>query len=467
MRLALIFPAWCEEFGALSRIAKKIAAFPPLNLGIVGAMAEQAGWEVLLIDAEVEKCSVAEIMRRVRDFAPDLIGMTATTPFFHRVAALAEQLKAEFGTPIIVGGQHVSIVRSDAMLPCFDYLMIGECERVLVEFLQRFSKGERLINLPGVMMKHDGCITFTPPLPPIENLDDTTTPARHLFRNDLYFVGTLQGNKCFTSMQMSRGCPFRCVYCASELHGKQVRRHSLPRMIQELKHIVNVLGIHHIHFMDDTLTLDRVFILNLCYEIEKNGLQFTFEGSTRANLWDEELATRLKTCGLIRISFGLETAVPEILKLIKKDIPLDAYIAANRINNKLGVETINSVMLGLPGDTRETIKHTVDFLCRAKDVDHATYGIAMPYPGTELRTMAERGEHGLKLIEKDFSKLQRYGAAVMEVNGLSPSDLIKLQKEGLRRIYSCWWRWLPMIRRHGIMPLIPPMWDAIKSKLNL
>ena len=87
----------------------------------------------------------------------------------------------------------------------------------------------------------------------------------------------------------------------------------------------------------------------------------------------------------------------------------------------------------------------------------------MPYPGTELRAMAERGEHGLKLLERDFSKLQRYGSAVMEVNGLTPADLIELQQEGLRRIYSCWWRILPMIRRHGLLSLLPPLLGLVKN----
>ncbi|MEI6491396.1 MAG: radical SAM protein, partial [Verrucomicrobiota bacterium] len=397
---------------------------------------------------------------------PDLIGMTATTPFFHRIIAMAKELKRASSVPIIVGGQHVSIVGQEAMEECLDYLMLGECERIFKDFLNQFEKGERAIDLPGIMFRREGEIQFSGPAAALTNLDDSPAPARHLLRNDLYFIGTLRGRKRYTSVQMSRGCAFRCVYCASDLYGRKIRRHSMERVVQELEEIVNVQKIRHIYFIDDTLTVDRKFIFSLCDEIEKRNLRFTFEGGTRANLWDEEVASRLKACGLIRISFGLETAVPEILKLIKKDVPLEAYVTANRINNRLGIETINSVMLGLPGDTRETIRQTVDFLCKARDIHHTTYGIAMPYPGTELRAMAERGENGLKLIEKDFSKLQRYGSAVMEVNGLTPEDLVELQKEGLRRIYSCWWRIIPMIRRHGILSLIPPIWETIKDRFK-
>lgn len=463
MKLSLVFPSWCGSFGIYSRVAHKASSFPPLNLAIIAALARQSGWECQIIDAEVEQLEDAEVLRRVRAFGPDLIGMTATTPFFHRIEEMARQFKADLETPVIVGGQHVSILAEKAFSSCFDFLFLGECERTLRDFLDRFSRGERVGGVPGILTRENGRVVRGPDAPRLENLDEAPLPARDLLRNDLYFVGTPQGRRNYTSLQMTRGCPFRCVYCANDLYGKRIRRRGLDNVMAELEGIVNGQGVRHLYFIDDTLTLDRKYILGFCDEVEKRGLRFTFEGSTRANCWDEELAMRLKACGLVRVSFGLETAVPEILKLIQKDVTLESYVAANRINNRLGIETINSVMLGLPGDTRETIRQTVDFLCRARDIHHTTYGIAIPYPGTELYRMAENGRHGLKLIERDFSKYQRYASSVMEVNGMSPDELVRLQRAGLRRIYSCWWRIIPLIRRMGFLALIPPFVDIMRS----
>ncbi len=463
MKLSLIFPAWCDTFGIYSRVANKVSAFPPLNLATVGAVAQQAGWDVQLIDAEVEQLDFSAVLRRVQAFQPDLIGMTATTPFFHRIEEMARFLKAQTDRPVIVGGQHVSILQEKAFSEAFDYLFIGECELAFPEFLNRFARGESVGGVPGIMARENGRIVRGPEAPRVMDLDAAPLPARDLLRNDLYAIGTPRGRKRYTSVQMTRGCPFRCVYCANDLYGKRLRRRSLAHVLQELEEIVLKRDIHHIYFIDDTLTLDRKYILELCAGIQQRQLQFTFEGSTRANCWDEEIATRLKACGLVRISFGLETAVPEILKLIQKDVALEAYVAANRINNRLGIETINSVMLGLPGETRATIRQTVDFLCRARDIHHTTYGIAIPYPGTELYRMAEAGQHGLRLVERDFSKYQRYASSVMEVNGMSPDELIRLQREGLRRIYSCWWRIIPLIRRMGFLALIPPFLDIMRS----
>ena len=144
-------------------------------------------------------------------------------------------------------------------------------------------------------------------------------------------------------------------------------------------------------------------------------------------------------------------------------MPVDAYIKANRLNKSLGIETINSVMLGLPGETRESIQKTVDFLCKTKDIQHATYSVAIPYPGTEMYKMAKEGTHGLKLVDEDYANYQRYGSAVMEVNGMKPKELIKLQKTGLRKIYSRWWRIIPMLKRHGLKALVGPALETVKD----
>jgi radical SAM superfamily enzyme YgiQ (UPF0313 family) len=108
-------------------------------------------------------------------------------------------------------------------------------------------------------------------------------------------------------------------------------------------------------------------------------------------------------------------------------------------------------MIGLPGETRETINKTLDFLAQAREVKQANLAIAVPYPGTELHQMAVTGRHGIKLLSGDFSEYRRYGTAVTEVNGLTPQDLVDLQNEGFVRIYSAPWRWKPMFGKHGVI----------------
>jgi radical SAM superfamily enzyme YgiQ (UPF0313 family) len=463
MKLLLIFPSWCSTFGVFKHVAKKASSFPPLGFCYMASLAQQIGWQVKIIDDEVEAVGVDGFIQTIEDFQPDLIGLTATTPFFHTTAQVARHIKRHCSVPIVLGGAHASLAREEAFLDCFDYLFIGECEGVLQAWLKEFETGTKTFTVKGLMFRQDGKITFNGEAPKVQDLDTLPWPDRTLVPYKRYCVGTLQGTKNYTSFFMSRGCPFNCVFCASKLHGRRVRRRNVAEIVKEIDHIVNTLKIEHIYFLDDTLTLNRQYIMDFCDAVEAAGLRFTFEGSTRANVWDEALVRRLKACGLIRISFGLEAVDPDVRKIIKKEVPIQSYIEANRLNKKLGIETINSVMLGLPGENEAKIRQTVDFLCKAKDIQHATYGIAIPYPGTEMREMALKGQHGLRLLDEDYSHYQRYGTSVMEVGGLQPDEIIDLQKKGLIRIYTCWWRIWPIIKRHGVRALIVPVWDAISS----
>lgn len=448
-RLSLVFPRWDVEFQGFRHVARKVGNFPPLNLALIAAIAEREGWEVQIVDAHIEGLPQQELLRRVLDFKPDLVGLTATTPFWHDLVGFAKGLKSVSSVPVIAGGTHATVCGKDAFDSSLDYLWVGECELHLPDFLNAFHRGEMQPDVPGLMLK-DRLFTRAPFL---ENLDEAPLPARHLLPNHLYCIGTPRGRKRYTSVQMSRGCPFNCVFCACALHGKRYRRKSLDAVMREIEQAVGDYGAEHIYFVDDTLTIDREFIMKLCDEIEKMGLVFTFEGSTRANSFDEELATRMKEVGLVRISFGLESADPYVRKLIKKTVPLESYAVANSLANRLGIETINSSMIGLPGDTRESINRTIRFIRDSRDILHATMGIAVPYPGTEMYQWAKEGKHGLKLLTEDFSQYQRYGSAVMEVNGIKAEELVRIQKRALFSIYSRWWRWWPIIKRFGLKAL--------------
>jgi len=461
MRLSLVFPSWTFVFGAMGKVARGASTFPPLNLAYLAAIAEKDGHTVQLIDGEAEQLTISEIVERINDFSPDLIGLTSTTPMFHIAVEYARAVKKTLNVPIIAGGPYVTFFREKVFHDCFDYFAIGQAESTFGHLLNTLEKGGDVSDIHGLLIRKDGRNIFTGENSQVVTLDEIPFPARHLFKTDLYHVGTLRGRKKYTSIMTSRGCPFKCVFCSTSIYGNRVRRRSIGNVISEIKHIIYDMGIDHFYFLDDTLTLDRRYILDLCDEIEKEGLKFTWEGGTRANLIDEELIARMAACGLIRISFGLESADTEVRGIIKKEVPLESYVTANELTNKYGIETINSVMLGLPGDTYGSIEKTISFVRNSRAIKHATFGIAMPYPGSEMYAMALKGEHGLKLETQDFSKYQRYNSAVMTVNGISPEELLRLQKKGLMRIYLVPWRIVPVLKRFGIKSLVKPFLIAL------
>jgi len=458
MRIALLFPSWTGEYGIFSHFAKKASVWPPLNLAYLAAIAEKDGHEVRIIDAEAENLSLKKTLEEVAVFAPDIIGITATTPFYHLAVELARELKAaDKSIPIIIGGHHITVLKEIGFADPFDYAFIGEAEVSWPKFIKYLEEKKDISDVEGILFRDGGRIISTGMQDNIDDIDSIPFPARHLLKMDRYIIGTMRGKRNFTTIMTTRGCPFKCVFCSTDVFGSKVKRRKARSVIDEINGVISDYNIRHFIFLDDTLTLDRKYILEICDMIDKEKLSITFEGSTRANLVDDELISRMAKAGLIRLSFGLETVDPEIRRIIKKDVPLESYTIANRITNKYKIETLNSVMLGLPGETRETVGKTLAFLKSAREIHQANFSIATPYPGTELFTMAKRGEHGLKLITEDFSKYRRYGSAVMAVNDLSPEDLIELQNDGFVSIYSAPWRIIPMIKKSGLLGVILTM----------
>lgn len=267
-------------------------------------------------------------------------------------------------------------------------------------------------------------------------------------------------------MQTTRGCPFKCIFCNVELNTKKVRRYSPEYVVWNIKMIQKHYGINHFHLIDDTLTLNRKHIIEICELIIEQKLKLTFEGGTRTNLLDEELMCLLSKAGCIRLGFGLESVDENIRATIKKEIPLQSYIDANRLCNKYNIETQNACMIGLPGETRDTIKKTMSFLRDNHDIRQANVAIAVPYPGTELYQMAIKKEHGLELLVDDFRKFQRYNHATMQVGDLSPEDLIELQNDAFGSVYFPFWRWYSMLKKTGVRGFILTWKRILKSLLK-
>jgi len=450
MKISLLYPSWTEEYGNISYFAKRAGRFPPLNLAYLGAIAEKEGHEVKIIDGEAEEMSLENIIKETEDFKSDIVGITATTPFYHLAVNLATELKKRRKVPIAIGGPHITVLKEQVFDECFDYGFIREAETSWKEFLERRVNGRDLEGIKGILYRKDDKVEYNGDVDPVKSLDAIPIPARHLLRNDKYRLGTMEGTKQFTSIMTVRGCPYKCTFCSTEVFGNNTYRRNPNKVIEEIKQVVDKYGTKHFLFLDDTLTLNKSHIESVCDKIINSGLNITFEGGTRANLIDEELIRKMRRAGLIRLGFGLETVDEEMRERINKNIPLESYGVANRLANKYGIEATNSCIIGLPGETEETVKKTLKFLRQSRDIKQSNISIAVPYPGTELYKMALQGKDGLRLVDKDFSHFRRYNAAVMQVGDLSPEDLVNIQNEAFASIYLAPWRWVPMIRKSGL-----------------
>ena len=473
MKILFLYPLWTSDHKGISSYFVKTSGgtYIPYNLALLAAIVEEEGHEAKIIDGELEKISLDKITDMAKEYEPDIIVLTAMTPFYNIAVECAEMLRAKkVDAAICVGGPHITIMEEKALFDCFDFGFVGEGEESWKKFLINYEK-KNFSEVPGLIYRENSTFKKNPRAHSSKDLDTYPIASYHLLKMGQYKIGTLKGRLPFTSIMTFRGCPWKCIFCASDkLETTRILKRSIKSVVNEIQHIVETYNVRHFMFLDDVLTLVRKRTVEFCEEILKRNLNITFEGSTRANLLDEELVILMKRAGLIRLSFGLETVDEDMRKTMNKKVPLESYKESNAILNKHNIEALNSVMLGLPGETEENIWKTLNFLKTAREVKQANFAIATPYPGTKFHEMAVNGEGGMQLLSDNFTEYKRYGSAVTKVNDLGPDDLIRIQNAGFVSIYARYWRWWPVFKKHGLIGLIltfARMFKMILDTLNL
>jgi radical SAM superfamily enzyme YgiQ (UPF0313 family) len=419
--------------------AAKLAAQPQMPLGVlyVGAVLEQQGHEVAIVDGDIDQMGPLQIVSYVDQWKPDAVGISATTPVYPVARRILSHVKERYPhIATILGGYHLTALPEQTMAEsAADFGVYGEGEQTAVELVAALGRRESVESIAGVLHRQNGILHMNPPRPPLPDLDTLPFPARHLLRYQKYLWSIPgKGFAPVTTIMTQRGCPYQCIFCGVHTMFPRVRYRRTERIVDELEHIVTHLGIHHVQFSDDTLTLKTDKVLEMCEEIRRRRLKFTWEGYTRADRISKEVLKEMKDVGLVRLSFGVESGDQGVLDAIKKGTTLEQYRQAYEWCNELGLETRCSVMLGNPFETRRTIQKTVHFICALK-VYQAYINIATPYPGSALLEMARQGYGGLRLLTEDWAEYRRYGNAVMEVNDLTRQDLIRLQRNAYLRFY--------------------------------
>ncbi len=478
MKITFLYPSWTGEFGLFGHFAKRNATWPPLNLALLAAIARQSGWDAEIIDAEALGLDKYHLAQRAVQSRADVIGLSAYSPFYHLSCDVAREIKSiKPAQCIIGGGPHFTIMKEKAFTEEFDFAFIGEAEESLPMWLGYYEQARWFWNdVPGLLYRDQGVVRQSS----VETrwvsdetkkgselgrypLDRFPQPARDLLPMRRYKLGTKDGRRHFSSIQTMRGCPWTCIFCASDaLKTTRVVMRSPASVVREMQDTVKLYGVDHFYIVDDVLTLWPQHITEICDLIDQFGLKITFEGSTRANMVTDALMKRMAKSGLVRLCFGLETVDPEMRETMEKKVPLSAYVTANAICNRHGVEATNSCMIGLPGESRKTVEMLFSFLESARDVLQANFAVAVPYPGTKFHEWAAQGTHGVGLLGKDFSEYLRYGHAVSKTDQASAQQLIEWQNEGFVRFYSKPFRWPAMFRKHGVIGFVLMLWRVAK-----
>jgi len=431
---------------------------PPIGLAYIGAYLRQHGHRVRIIDAEVERLNLKQIAEKVKDAC--LVGITTTAPIYNSALELANTIKRlNNKTKVVFGGPQATFLDNESLeRSSADAVVRGEGELTMQEIASSLESdsSSSMHGIEGITYKDADSIVRNPDRELISNLDDIPFPARDLLPMERYTPTDSTG------VVSSRGCPFRCIFCASsKLYNKKFRSRSAQNVFEEVAELVG-RGYKNVTMLDDNFILNKERAFKFADLVDEHHLKFEWSCTGRVDSIDEDLLHRLREIGCNGLFFGIESASDETLKLIKKGFTAEQVADTFDVLKNYDIPTTASFMLGLPGDDARKVADTID-LAKKIDPDFAMFSVTTPYPGTELYEHIDR--YDLEITLRDWSEFT-LTRPVVRTSALSTKDL----RRWFMKAYFSFYVRPSYLRRafakHQLGFVLSPLKNAITSAIR-
>ncbi len=448
---------WIRTQHRVGRRSREEMVWPQVSLAQHAAMLHP-DYSVEIIDAIAERLSWKEFETRLRAKAPKYYFTQVTAPTLTN-DMYGVMLAKSLGAMTMAFGTHVTAMPTETLrdYPALDFVLRGEPEltfRELIDVLDgrqrsRSSWVERLLQktdphwepspdpadgsaldlskIKGLVWRRHGEITMNAVRPFIPDLNDLPLPLHHLLPLNEYRMPLIKGP--FTFIVTSRGCTAGCKYCIKHVSYQWSTRLLSPERIMKELWLLHDLGIHNVHMYADLFTLSRDQVVELCQLIIREGLKIKWTCNSRVDYVDAEMLHLMGRAGCWMISWGIESGNEAILKRAAKGADPKKARRALTWAKQAGIKNWGYFIIGLPGETVETIRQTIDF-SKSLPLDLALFHIAAPYPGTPFFfEVVQNGwfREGTRWEEVDMDK-----GTVLEYDNLSAEDLMYWQKRAFR-----------------------------------
>jgi len=370
-----------------------------MNLGLayIGACLKQQSYDVDLIDLREMK-DWDDVKNEMERRDPDVFGVHMNTVNYEYALKCCKIAK-ELDKIVIVGGPHVSIPRALNNLiksRVADYIVTGEGEISFVEIIQKIERGAKFKSPKIINGKR------------VENLDSLPFPDRDLYNikkivhpfgafpfidNGIFVIG-------------SRGCPFNCAFCqpqVRDIFGRTIRFRSVDNIIEEIRYIVDKYKVKYISFQDDTFTVRKKWVIDLCRAIKKEKLDIQWSAQSRSNTFDEDIAKVMSEAGCACVIFGFESGSQRVLDFLRKGITPEQSLRAAELCKKYGMIIFADYMLGIPTETKEELKQTYDMIRKFRPEFHSP-SFFTPVPGCDLYDYCEKNNLIRISSYRDFAR---------------------------------------------------------------
>ena len=404
--------------------------FALLGLGYLAAVLEKNQYPVDVIDCQVLKLSFDELRGELSKRKPDIVGMTASTLTYKsalQIAKIAKEVHPNCVT--VLGGPHVTFWDDKALQECpeLDIVIRREGENMLLELVQRIEKGKDYTEVVGTTCRKNGQIIRNPDRPYIEDLDSLPFPARHLWPMD-----ELRQTEDILYLATSRGCVYWCEFCTTvRMHGRKYRIRSPKNVVDELEFLHKTYNVVNFTFCDDAFTVDQARTEELCNDILSRGLKIKWNCGTRVDMLTKELLVKMKEAGCVSVWFGVESGSQQVLDAMKKGITPELTMKVLGWVREVGLKPVPNVILGFPGETKESAWKTIKFVEKVSPDDVGFYNVATPFPGTPMYDQVVQNGW-LRVTDFDMYDTTK---PIFETPWLSMKELGKLREAAIHHFY--------------------------------
>ena len=427
--ILLVHPLGYQKEAAGRDISRLANIVPPLGLASIAAYLGREGINADIIDCYARPDSDYLIRDYLLTEKPSFIGLSCTTSSFLdgiRIAKLARSFLPDI--KIVFGGPHVSALKNRVLesFPVIDFVVVGEGEQTLTELIEKGN--EEAHSVQGLVYRDaKGEICFTGYRSKAIDLDTLPFPAYDKLAGypDVYKLLIFNYPKAPNSSCISsRGCPYSCTYCDRSVFRRSFRYNSAEYMYEHLKYLKRRFGIRHIIFYDDQFTFNRQRIEDFTRMLLDRPLGMTFNCVVRAEHIDLELLRRLKASGCWMISLGIETGDEDLLAQHRRNVNLNLLAEKIRLIKKVGIRTKGLLMIGLPGETEDSIKKTMKYVF-SLPIDDINLAKFTPFPGAPVY----ENIHKLGEFNEDWEKMD-----CMHFQFI-PNGMTKAQMEELFQLF--------------------------------
>ena len=427
--------------------------WPPISLATIGAVLEEDGHEVRIVDCAAQGSSWDELGQLINRFSPEIVIWSTGTPSIKSdldMASFIKRCNDKISTTVF--GTHVTVLDKQCMeaFPEIDFIIRNEPELTSRELVKALQEGRGVEDVAGLTFRNGAYeISDNPSRSFIEDLDSLPLPAWHLLDLDCYHL-PLKGKR-YLMISPLRGCPFNCSFCTCQTYyGKKLRKRSVESVLREIEYDSKRFGIRDFFFWAETFVVDKEYVKNLCSEIIERGIHISWTSNSRVDTVDGPLLKLMARAGCWMISYGIESASQKVLDEVVKGTTVEQAYEAVRYAQEAGIKTVGHFILGLPGETEESIEYTINY-AKQLGLDLAQFYSAVPFPGSRLYERALK-EGWIK--NHDFSHF-RQDYAIMELPTISSQMVNRYRALAYRQFY------FNLNRSYKTLKLVN--WNDVKS----